>query len=194
MFISKSAFSSSFILAAFVSVSGWFVIKSLEQQMSQGKLPQHFIINTAKDLHYNKIDGQGELSYSAFAKDATRYMNEDALLTAVNFIFYNKGQAEAPWNITSNHAKTTEKNDKIRLYGKVIIQKYSQHSSLPQVQMTTEQVLYNSASDTLDTEDLVTITEPGTDNITTGTGLLGYPKQGNFSLLSNVRSYYAGKK
>jgi len=194
MFFSKPAFFSSFILAAFVSVSGWFVIKSLEQQIGKGKLPQHFIINTAKDLHYNSINDQGELSYSAFAKDATRYMNEDALLNTVNFVFYNKGQTEAPWHITSNYAKTTEKNNKIRLYGKVIMQKYSQNNSVPQVKITTEQALYDTPSDTLNTDDLVTITEPGTDNITTGIGLLGYPKQGNFSLLSNVRSYYAGRK
>lgn len=194
MFFSKPALFSSVVLAALVSISGWFVIKSLEQQIRKEKLPQDFIINKAKDLHYNRINDQGELAYSALAKSATRYVNEDALLHQVDVVFYNKGQTEAPWHITSNYAKTTNKNDKIRLYGKVVMEKKRQNHALPEVRVTTEQVLYDSPSDTLNTDDLVTIVEPGTDNITTGIGLLGYPKQGNFSLLSDVRSYYAGRK
>lgn len=194
MFFSKRAFFSTLGLALVVSVSGWFVVKSVQQQINQGKLPNDFVVNTAQNLRDVKTDINGDLTYIAEVEKAVRYENTDAWLNKMNIVFYNnKVQSKAPWHITSDYAKLTNNNNNIRLYDNVIMWRQSSGKNAPAVKIATQEALYDDEQDRLSSDRFITITQPGTKNITTGTGLIGQPKQGDYKLLKNVRSYYAGQ-
>ena len=194
MFFNKSAFFSIIILGILVFISSWLVIKSVKKQIKKTKLSQDFIINQAENIHYDKVNHDGHLTYSIFAKSAIRYINEDALLSQIEFFFYNKNEMKTYWHLSSDYAKCTEKNNKIHFFGQVTIENKNRKDITPKIKITTNRIFYTSLNDTLKTDDIVTIIEPNSNNITTGIGFLGNLKQGNFSLLNNVESYYDGKK
>ena len=187
-------FFLSIFLTLLISISAWLIIKYLEQEVIKEPLPQNFIINETQDLHYDKINQQGKVIYSAVFKSTTRYVNKNNLLHDIATIFYNQKKIETPWYITSNYAKTTNKNDKITLYDTIVIEKKYQDHDLPKVQVTTEKMLYHNTHDTLNSDSLITIIKPGTSNIITGIGFFSYPKKGSFFLLSNVRTYFSSTK
>lgn len=193
-FFRKPVFFLSIFLIPLVSISGWLIIRCLEQQVIKEQLPQNLIINRTQDLHYDKISKQGKIIYSAVFKSTTRYVNANNLLHDIATIFYNQKQMETHWYITSNYAKTTNKNDKIILYDTIVIEKKYQDHDLPEIQITTEKMLYDNPNDTLSSDGLITIIKPGTNNTITGVGLLSYPRKGSFFLLSNVRSYFSSRK
>ncbi|WP_116963021.1 LPS export ABC transporter periplasmic protein LptC [Fastidiosibacter lacustris] len=193
MFFSKRVFFSTIGLSVVVGSSGWLVVKSAQEQISHGELPAHFIENTAEGLRYEKYDQKGWLQYSLYAKQGKRFYNQDAVLSEVNAEFFSKDQNDKPWYITANNADVTNNNNNIRLYGNVIMQRQANGNSSPAIKITTEMIDYDNNKDDLNTDKLVTFTEPGTPNNTVGLGLSGAPKKGNFTLLKNVRSYYAGQ-
>ena len=192
MFFSKRVFFSSIGLAIVVSTSAWLVIKSAQEQISKGDLPADFIESTARDVSYQKFNASGEMVYQGHSLTAKRYHNGDALLGDVNIIFYNKDKTQSPWYIDSKYAKVTQSNDKIHMYDHVVMQRKRTGKNSPAIKIQTKQVIYLDSKDDLTTKDKVTITEPETNNITTGFGLKAKSKAGEFKLLKNVRSYYEG--
>ncbi|WP_119344328.1 LPS export ABC transporter periplasmic protein LptC [Facilibium subflavum] len=193
MFFSKRAFFSTIGLAVVVSVSGWFVVKTAQRQISTASVPDDFVISTANEITNIKTNKSGQIAYIAKAQKAKRFENEDAWFYKVDVLFYNKDRKQEPWHITSDYGKVTNNDNNVHLYQKVIMQRQAAGKNAPAVKITTDEVFYDDKKDQLNTDRLVTITQPGTDNITTGEGLIGHPKTGNYKLLKNVRSYYAGQ-
>ena len=195
IFFSKRAFFSTLGLAVVVSVSSWFVIKSAEQQIARGELPADFIVNTAQNLRYVKTDKNGEIIYLADAQKAQRYQNENALLHKVTITVFNReNHLQKPWQITSEHAEITHQNNNVRMYGKVIMQRQGNGKNAPPIKIESPEVLYDNEKARVSSNKLVTITEPGTQNVTTGVGLIGHTNTGAYELLNHVRSYYAGNQ
>ncbi len=195
IFFGKRAFVSTVSLAIVVSVSGWFVIKSAEEQVLKGDIPPNFVVNTAENLRYIKTTDKGSIAYIADAKTAKRYQNEDAIMSDVKIrVFNTQDPSQKPWDISSNHAKVTNNNNNAQMYDHVVMQRAGDGINTPPIKIASELVNYDNNKDFINTDKLVTITEPDTDNITTGVGLTGHPNQGDYQLLSNVRSYYVGNK
>jgi len=190
MFFSKRSFFSTIGLAMVVTVSGLMVIKSVQKQISQSDLPDDFIIGTSKDLVNSKTNVKGNTVYVAKAKNATLYQNQDSLLSTVNMILYDKNNKLMVWDISSNYAKITNQNNNINLYGNVILLRKESDKKYPDVKIKTESANYYSKKDLLMSARLITITQPGTNNVTTGSGMIASPNKGDYKLLKNVRSYY----
>ena len=194
MFFSKRVFFTSIGLTLVIGTSGWLVIKSAQDQISHGDLPAHFVENTAENINYEKYDQQGWLQYSAKAKQATRFFNQDAKLKTVHAIFYSKDRNDEPWNISSNYADITNNNNNIHLYDNVIMERQARGENSPAIKIMTEMVDYNDDKDYLSTDKRVVISQPGTANNTIGVGMTGSPKKSDFKLLKNLRSFYVGQK
>ncbi len=193
MFFSKRVFFTTIGLVTVIGSSGWLVVKSAQEQISHGDLPAHFVENTAQDLVYEKYNQSGRLQYTATAKDSKRFYNQDAKLDGVSAVFYAKKPEDKPWHITSDYADITNSNNNIRLYGNVIMQRKANGKNSPAIKMMTDVVDYDNDQDNLTTDQKVIISQPGTPNNTVGIGMISAPKKGDFKLLKEVRSYYAGQ-
>ena len=188
MFFKKTITFFISVTLAIVSISAWSIIKSLEQKIRKEKLSKNLVISKAKEVHYNKINDKGKIVYSSLAKSLIRYLNNDVLLHKVNVFFFDKKKPLTQWDIASDYAKTTNRSGRICFYGSVVMKK---RDFFLDIQVITEQILYDRACNKLNTNHLVTISVTDTENITTSTGLIWNPTQGILSLLDGVRSYYA---
>ena len=164
------------------------MVKSAQEQISQGDLPNDFIETSAKNLIYEKFDKRGWLEYTVSAIDVERFYNQDAKLITVSALFYTKNRQDNPWNITAGHVIFTDKN--MHFYDNIVMLRKAKGENFPSIKITTEAFTYND-KDYLNTDQKVTISQPGTKNNTVGIGMIGEPKKGDFKLLKDVRSYYA---
>lgn len=193
MFFSKRVFFTTVGLVTVISTSGWLVVKSAQEKISHGDLPAYFVENTAKNITYEKYDTRGWLEYKTTALSATRFYNQDAKLSKVNAIFYSKDRQDKSWDIMTNYVDITNNNNNMHLYDNVVMLRKANGVDLPLIKITTEFVNYDDNKDYISTGKQVKISQPGTPNNTIGMGMSSTPKKGNFKLLKDVRSYYAGQ-
>ena len=108
-------------------------------------------------------------------------------------MLYSKDKQDKPWNVSANYADISDNNNNMHLYGNVVMLRKANGKNSPAIKVTTESVNYDNNKNYVETDKMVTISQPGTPNNTVGIGMNGAPKKGDFRLLKDVRSYYAGQ-
>ncbi len=191
MFFSKRSLISSFVLTGVVAITSYLAMKSTESFNIGGKLPNDFQVNEAKNIAFTEIDKDGKVKYILNAEDSVRYADGKADVNQVKLLTYSDNQNN-PWHITAKTAEILNDNSKIFLSGGVVITRDAEGKKAPAIKITTESGSVFPKRNYVESNDLVTMTEPGSNNIMTGVGLKGYLNPTNLTLLSNVRTYYVG--
>lgn len=190
MFYSKRSFFLIVGLAVFAAGSGWMVAKNAMKLVGSDKLPPDFVTNSAIDLTYTKLDASGQKSYKAHAKKADYFSNQDALMTDVTIVVFPKQKTDPWWTITANYAKVTDQQSQLEMYGDVKASRPNDSKGQGAMTLLGDHVFYLPKTDEMHSDDWVTIYQPQTANKIVGKGMKGHPKLNEFTLLSQVRSYY----
>lgn len=190
MFYSKRSFFLIVGLAVFAAGSGWMVAKNAMRLVGSDKLPPDFITNSAMDLTYTKLDAQGRKNYTAHARQADYFANQDGLMTDVTIVVYPKQKNDPTWTITADYAKMTEQQSLLEMYGDVKATRPNDSQGQGAMTLLGDHVFYHPKDDKMYSKDWVTIYQPETANKIVGKGMTGHPKLNEFTLLSQVRSYY----
>jgi LPS export ABC transporter protein LptC len=179
------------VLTGVVAITSYLAMKSTESFNIGGKLPDDFQVNEAKDVVFTQIDKDGKVKYVLHAQDSLRYADGKGDISDVKLLTYSDDQNN-PWHITAKKAQILNDNTKIFLSGGVVITRDADGKKVPPIKITTESGSVFPKRNYVESSDLVTMTEPGSNNIMTGVGLKGYLNPTNLTLLSNVRTYYVG--
>jgi len=189
MFFSKRSIASFSALTSVVALTSFLAMKSVDNFNFGVKLPDDFPVNNAENVTFTQIDQNGEVKYIMKSNTLVRYENGRSKLDGVNILTYSQS-SKKPWKITSAKALIFDENNKVDLSGGVLITRDQDGPSSPPIRVATESGTLYPKKDHVETNKLVTLTQPGSDNIMTGVGLKGDLNPVNLTLLSKVRAYY----
>ncbi|MCF6807943.1 LPS export ABC transporter periplasmic protein LptC [Thiotrichales bacterium 19S9-11] len=190
MFFSKRSIFSTVTLAAIVGITSWLTVESSNTYHKKEALPKDFIENTATNVTLYQMNETGTLRYQAYSTLVDKMVNSDAKMSNINMTMEAQKEGELPWNITSDHGYLSDHNEKLKLWGNVIIKRPGDGKDKPPLKITTSILYVYPNKDFAETDQPVKMEQLGSKNIITGTGMKAHMNPEKIQLLSNVRSYY----
>ncbi|MCF6777366.1 LPS export ABC transporter periplasmic protein LptC [Thiotrichales bacterium 19X7-9] len=194
MFFSKRSVVSTLVLAALVGFTSWLTIESSSNYSSKQKLPDDFIENTATDTTLYQMNETGNLRYKAFATFLKKFANGNVDMTKVNMTMEPQKPGDLPWNIVSDHGYLSDQNNKLKLWGNVIITRPGNGKKKPPLKITTSVLYVYPNKDYAETDKFVKMEQVGSKNVITGVGMKAHMHPEKIQLLSKVKSYYESSK
>ncbi|MCF6765082.1 LPS export ABC transporter periplasmic protein LptC [Thiotrichales bacterium 19S3-7] len=194
MFFSKRSVASTLVLAALVGFTSWLTIESSGTFHSKQKLPNDFVTNVATDTTLYQMNEKGSLRYKAFATHLEKFANDDVDMTQVNMTMEPQKPGDLPWNIVSNHGYLSDKNNKLKLWGNVVITRPGNGKDKPPLKITTSLLYVYPNKDYAETDKFVKMEQVGSKNVITGVGMKAHMHPEKIQLLSKVKSYYESSK
>ena len=187
LIFSKRSILSFIGLAAAVIITSWYSIKSSEE----GMIPQPTGVvenGIANHVHLQQYDLKGILAYEGNAETAIQYSDQTVRLQKVIGTYYTT-PPQPNWHGKADQAHINADDSLITLTGNVELSRPAA-KSYPSLQMTTSKLLLYPNSHSAYTMAPVTLSEPGTQNITHAVGLQATETPETLTLLSKVDSTY----
>ncbi|MCH9770684.1 MAG: LPS export ABC transporter periplasmic protein LptC [Gammaproteobacteria bacterium] len=149
--------------------------------LTNHKMPDTYIRN----FNYSAYDRQGHLKCVIKSPKLMHYPKNDmAYLTTPDIIFYGK---QSPWHITADHGKSMQQNNKIILWGHVIIQQMATKKQSSTRILTPKIIIYPQRSYAQSNKP-ITVLQPHTT--IHGIGFTANFKTGRMTLLNHARGIY----
>ncbi len=191
MWVSKRSVVITLGLAIVATASSWWVVDLSMQYVGQNDLADDFVLGKAHQMTYQKRQINQIDAYHGQADQAWLYADGHQSYDDVTMRLYNQQKPDQPpWQIQAPKAKVNSDHTDVWLHNHVVATREA-FGSQPPMTIKTKQAHYQPNEQTITTDQWVTIQQTDTANGTIGKGLDGQINQGNYQLLSNVRSYDA---
>jgi LPS export ABC transporter protein LptC len=178
---------SSIALAGVVTFTSWYSIRSSEEGIIRN--PTSVVADgIASDIHLQQYSLKGILAYEGNATSAIQYSDQTVTLMNTNGIYYTT-PPQPVWHAKADQTKVSADGKTIELRGHVQLSRPTE-PNFPPLQMTTTQLFLYPSTNSAYTKAPVTLSEPGTQNITHAVGLRASETPQVITLLSKVNSTY----
>lgn len=185
MFSKRSVFTTIGLIIA-VGVTNYLSLKSISNRHYEGN--EVHITGIGETVHVKQMNKLGQIDYTGNAVKVIRYSDGKSRLYTLNAKLYND-KGEQPWYAKSDNAWSYSGHSKVLLWGNVNIWRPKGPLNKPIKLVTSKLTLYPK-KDYAETDQFVTISEPGTQTVTTAVGMQAWSKLENVKLLSKVHSIY----
>ncbi|MDF2690509.1 MAG: export transporter periplasmic protein LptC [Gammaproteobacteria bacterium] len=186
--LSKQAAFSTIALGVLVSITSWMAIKNSEIPVDSGVVTQTGFIEHVTLHQTNQL---GQLAYSGSVDSITQFSNGNNNFTNLLATAYNQA-GSPPWHLSAPQGQTLNNNNQVILSGNVVLTRDASTKIRP-ISIQTQSVTIYPQQNYAETSYPISITEPGTRNITTAVGAEAYFKLQRVTLLSQVNSTYEPK-
>ncbi len=184
---SKRVIFFSIALTGAVALTSWYSIKSSES----GIAPQPTSViddGIATTVHLQQYNLQGMLAYEGNAAKAVQYSDQTVGLWQIAGVYYTT-PPQPSWHGSADQAHVSADGNTIELIGQVVLHRPAATNFIP-LQLNTEQLFLYPPSNSAYTMAPVTLSQPGTQNITHAVGLHATETPETLDLLSKVDSTY----
>ncbi len=186
LFVRK--FFAPLLVALVAGLSVWLFQeqpqKAPEQVLQTQNAPDSFMENFTTQV----LDNQGRPRYQLQAARMAHYSDDDhSELTQPQFTaFRPDGQR---WTVVADSGRAENGSEEILLNGKVLIQRFPDTATAPDLQIRTRDVHVWPADDYAETDQSITIVRA--ESSLSAVGLQVHFREGQVALLSQVRGRYA---
>ena len=185
--ISKQSYIGSISLALLVLVTSWVAV--INSRLNPIRNIAKVVTGKAQNITVLQMNNLGRPSYQAVVKQANQFGNGDVIFHDINAITFPADQS-SPWHLSADHGRSTDNNQQVYFWGHVTAYRPKSANNAAFLFKTTTLTVYPQQN-FAETDDPVTLSEPGTKNVTTGIGMRAYSKpQKIIHLLSDVHSTY----
>lgn len=133
-----------------------------------------------KNAVITEINSLGQAKYTLKTKEAIHYPEQDLyIMLEPDLVTYNESGVD--WTINANHGQTRDNHDEIELWDNVIATQPGEE----ELTITTSYIQYWPNNAYAETDQLVTLAQPGT--YLEGIGLRAYLDTQRVELLSNIK-------
>lgn len=186
--LNKGSFLVVMALFCLMALTGWYAagLTRLPTLPDVGA----FNMGVLTTAHVVQTTDTGALQYQGDMAEATQINNGDIHFKGLNILFYNTENDITPWNLKADRGTAIDRNTEIDLQGNVALSRAVTANSAPILVQTAAAMIYPN-SQKVTGEGLITLSQPGTMNQTTGVGFVVNLQQKTANLLSQVKSIYA---
>lgn len=170
-----------------VLMMAWLYYLTINKPQVSSKKPH--VQGQAEGLTVHQFDETGRLHYQGTATKAIHYTTDNTRFYQPKLKLAMKASTSEPWYAASDQAFVWSGNNHVFLSGHVQLWRHKGQHNRALTFQTSEIDLYTKTH-MAETDKDVTISEPGTKNVTTATGMRGNWQQETMYLLSNVMSIY----
>jgi len=176
----------AFLCLIFFGFGSWFFLKTNNPQLFDKKE-----ISTAPDsfmsqLTATRFDEKGNIASKMISTQLTHYPNNNTtVFQNPQITIYREN--ESPWLITAKHGKAINGTKKITLIDDVHIHQAASKNNT-ETTITTSKLSYIPKKEFAETDQAITIKQPGTT--IKSIGMNAYLKQGKINLLNKARAHY----
>ena len=193
---SKTAVLSTFGLILLVGITNYLSLKRFDQEF-QSSPSGVYIQGVGYHVNILQMSALGLPDYQINLSKIIHYSDQKDRLFNIQMLKFstlsntkNITQSPPPWHLDANEGWSYQDQSQIDLWNQVHAYRTQTQTTVP-IDIKTQKISYFPKKDLLKTSDLVLIQEPGTQNITHGTGLIGHPNAQKFELLSNINSLFS---
>lgn len=183
--MTKRSLLLSILLSVALTYSGWLILQSANNPKNltnQADTPDAFMINAS----YLRLDQDGNPHSRIYTPKMIHYAaNDVSHFMSPHIIMY--GKDDAPWDITSDKGNSESGVTQIHLHDNVKIHQPAGPNN-NELTMTTTSLTIHPNTKTAETDQAVTIIQPGT--VITSVGLQADLKKGEVDLLSQAKGIY----
>ncbi len=175
-------------LFCLVALTGWYAasLTHLPELPAVGS----FNMGMLTGVHVIQTNPAGSVQYQGSIAEATQLGNENVNFTGLNVTLYDSDQNALPITLTADEGTATNQNSQIDLMGHVTLTRPQSPNSVPLLVKTDAATIYPD-TETVKGSGLITFSQPGTMNQTSGVGFVANLQQKWMKLLSQVKSTYA---
>lgn len=187
--LNKGALLAVTLLVLVLLVTSWYAasLTRITPFIESGS----FNMGTLTDANILQTDNFGNPQYTGTMQSATEFNNGDIHFLGFNMTFFNNGTpVSPPWQLRSDSGTVTNQNTEITLNGHVNLSRAAANGTIPVLIATDSAIIYPNTQKITGT-DLVTISQPGTINQTSGIGFIADIQSKRVQLLSKVQGTYA---
>lgn len=185
--ISRGAFLSTTGLTAFVILTSIIAIDN--SQLAGLFKKTNFQTGTATNLTITQMNHHGTRRYIAHFASATEFKDHSIHFNQLHALTFSQHH-QAPWTIVANHGSFSHEHHKVVLWDNVKAWRPAKGKARA-LRLTTQHITLYPHQHYATSPVRVTITQPGTDNMTTGIGLKAYNQPTQFvHFFSHVYSVY----
>lgn len=186
--LNKGSLLVVMVLFCLMALTGWYAagLTRLPTLPDVGA----FNMGVLTTAHVIQTTDAGALQYQGSMAEATKINNGDIHFKGLNILFYNAANDATPWNLKADTGTAIDQNTEIDLQGNVALSRASTANSVPILVQTAAATIYPN-SQKVTGAGLITLSQPGTMNQTSGVGFNVNLQQKAVNLLSQVKTIYA---